>query len=670
MRAVVGQWYNTPSDQRHQRRLDLKERVVVNRQAREGLSRLFRDKCAFCESSLGASSSGEVERFRPFAEATNLSGEGSPDHYTWLVAEWGNLYLTCAACSRAKRSLFPVQGPRAPILTPWANIHDFEVALLLDPCLDEPDLHLQFLEGGYVQPLSLKGETTIKVLNLNRSGLVQARADTWSLVDSALASDAAGSVVATLLSPDRPHLAAALAASRTFRQRSSAGGPVPVRPSPTVRMAPERRSADEILATDDEAFRLTARPLRRVEITNFRALRDVKLDFEEPSTGGAPWLMLLGENATGKSTILQAIALALAGVEEAQRHTRPSKVISSGAHSGSVKVWFWDQDEAAELYFQRGNRWFTGTPRPSAIVLGYGAMRYAERKPRLFEASPPFSRITPLMAPLARIRYPGRWLVELDAQRFDVAAKVLSVILPDIAQGVMRRGPSAPYFDLPGHQASLTELSAGYQTIVGLCADIMRLLFERWDTLASATAIVLIDEIDAHLHPQWAMRIVSALRQAFPQVQFIASTHDPLTLRGLVDGEVALLRRDETGEILVDQNLPRIEGLRVDELLTSRVFGLNSTLDPEAERLLDLFYELRALPPTPEREAAIQQIRDRIGDREALGRTDSERLMLKVADEFYRRVEADRRQSPPLSDETLSRLREIVAEPVNRGSST
>lgn len=461
VRTAVDQWYSTPPDRRHQRRPDLKERVIINRQARDDLSRLFRDKCAFCESPLGASSSGEVERFRPLGEATNLSGEGSPDHYTWLMAEWGNLYLTCAACSRAKRSLFPVQGPRAPLLTPWDNIHNSEVALLLDPCLDEPDLHLEFLEGGYVQPLSQKGEATIKVFNLNRSRLVEARADTWNLVDNALASDAASSVVATLLSPDRPHLAAARAASRTFGQRSSARGPVRVRPSSTIRMAPERRSADEILATDDEAFRLTARPLRRVEITNFKALREATLDFEEPSTGGAPWLMLLGENATGKSTILQAIALALAGVDEAHRHTQPSKVISSGAHSGTVRVWFWDHDEAAELHFRRGSRRFTGTPRPSAIVLGYGAMRYAERKPRRFEASPPFSRITPLMAPLARIRYPGRWLIELDTQRFDAAAKVLSVILPDIAQGVMRRGPNAPYFDLPGHQASLGELSAG-----------------------------------------------------------------------------------------------------------------------------------------------------------------------------------------------------------------
>jgi len=83
------------------------------------------------------------------------------------------------------------------------------------------------------------------------------------------------------------------------------------------------------------------------------------------------------------------------------------------------------------------------------------------------------------------------------------------------------------------------------------CA-IMKMLFERWDNLTSASAIVLIDELDAHLHPRWKMRIVSSLRKAFPQVQFIASTHDPLVLRGIRNNEVAVLRRVSGEGTIVD----------------------------------------------------------------------------------------------------------------------
>lgn len=189
----------------------------------------------------------------------------------------------------------------------------------------------------------------------------------------------------------------------------------------------------------------------------------------------------------------------------------------------------------------------------------------------------------------------------------------------------------------------------------------MRLLFERWDTLSSATAIVLIDELDAHLHPRWSMRVVQALRDAFPQVQFVASTHDPLTLRGLRNGEVALLRRDDDGKIVADQHLPALEGLQVNEILTSRVFGLDSTMDPETEALFDEFYHLRSLPADPARDARIAEIRARVGDREALGRSESERLMLQAAEEFVREAAGSPDAGVALRAETLARLREIAA---------
>lgn len=65
-------------------------------------------------------------------------------------------------------------------------------------------------------------------------------------------------------------------------------------------------------------------------------------------------------------------------------------------------------------------------------------------------------------------------------------------------------------------------------------------------SLAFSRAVVLIDEIEAHLHPRWKMRIVTALREALPNVTFIMTTHDPLCLRGLRAGEVMVFRRIES----------------------------------------------------------------------------------------------------------------------------
>ena len=61
--------------------------------------------------------------------------------------------------------------------------------------------------------------------------------------------------------------------------------------------------------------------------------------------------------------------------------------------------------------------------------------------------------------------------------------------------------------------------------------------------------VVLIDELDLHLHPRWQRRVVDDLRRTFPRVQFFATTHSPLVLAGLSPGEVILLERDAAGNV-------------------------------------------------------------------------------------------------------------------------
>lgn len=648
-------FYSQSPEVRRRQTFDPPALKNITQQARDAVLRVFQEKCAYCESNVGASSGGYVDLFRPRRDASALSGEGAPDHYGWLAYEWENLYLACPACSRAKRSLFPVEGPRAPVMSPIEQVREIESALLIDPCIDEPEDHLVFLEDGVVEARSDRGAATIKILGLNRLELVRQRAAVWQRV-SVLVRRGLLAEAARETSADATWAATARAAVASAREgyvgRSSGRAFDPS----------EWRTAEDILAADEEAFRLTARTLRRVRIRNFRALRDVEIVFADPGSEAVPWLTLLGENATGKSSALQAVALALAGAQEAGRLSRPSRVLATGANHGSVEVWFWDKDEPAELTFQRGHRRFSGTQGPSAIVLAYGALRYAERRTRQADLSPRFSRIAPIIEPIAKIRYPGSWIANLDSMHFDTVARAMLSILPETASALVhRRNDGRISFELNGHSASLAELSAGYQAIVGMCADIMRLLFERWDTLSSATAIVLIDEIDAHLHPRWAMRIVGVLREAFPQVQFITSTHNPLTLRGLKNQEIALVRLDETRGVVVDQDLPSVEGMWVDELLTSRVFGLHSTADPQVEHLLQEYYHLRASPPDTANERRMIEIRERIGDRGLLGRSDTEQLMLEAARAFIESVDEEERSSGALRNETLQQLGRIAA---------
>jgi hypothetical protein len=128
--------------------------------------------------------------------------------------------------------------------------------------------------------------------------------------------------------------------------------------------------------------------------------------------------------------------------------------------------------------------------------------------------------------------------------------------------------------------------------VLATVIDILEVTLRLWPTPESAEGIVLLDEIGAHLHPTWRMRVVTGLRRMLPSMQFITTTHEPLCLRGLEDGEVVLMRRDAKDRAYATVDLPSTHDLRVDQLLTSKHFGLSTTLDPVIDDLFDEYYQL------------------------------------------------------------------------------
>jgi predicted ATP-binding protein involved in virulence len=201
--------------------------------------------------------------------------------------------------------------------------------------------------------------------------------------------------------------------------------------------------------------------------------------------------------------------------------------------------------------------------------------------------------------------------------------------------------------------------------MIALAADLMSFLIMRFGSMEEARGVVLIDELGAHLHPRWQMRVVHLFRTAFPNLQFIATTHDPLCLRGLEDDEVTVLQRAK-GTIfpLAPSEIPRISGLHVDELLTSEVFGLKSTVDPRIEQLFDEYYALLAKQRrTDADQLAINEKRAELDRYEQRGATRRERLALDIADQFFAEADVtpDRDARLALSETAKARLRELWA---------
>ena len=104
-------------------------------------------------------------------------------------------------------------------------------------------------------------------------------------------------------------------------------------------------------------------------------------------------------------------------------------------------------------------------------------------------------------------------------------------------------------------------------------------------------AILLIDEIENHLHPTWQRRVIPALLEHFPGLQIFATTHSPFVVAGLKAGQVHLLRRNEDGVVTATTNTEDIVGWTADEILRT-MMGVE---DPTDATTAEAARELRQL---------------------------------------------------------------------------
>ncbi len=602
-RKRAQRFFRRPTERRAQQAFDFDASLYAADEVRASLGELFQGKCAYCEQPLPASAL-VVDHFRPRSGAVGLHGSFNLDDYWQLAYEWSNLYAACPECSLLKGSRFPVEGDQP---------------LLLDPCVDDPEQHLVFLDDGRVATLDERGRVTIAVLGLNRSSLVATRLA--ALAEPPEAFDTALPFAAM-------HRQLGLDVPKT-RRRALARG-----------FAEAQAAQDDYSVADEEAkeeYFIRMRLIERIVIRNLRIVKDLELEL--PRAAGphqAPWLMLLGENGSGKSSVLHAVGLALMGDEYRNAlGLDASKFVRHRAHSGFVEVYLTDSAEPIRLEFDRNSPKFEGTPpEPKVLLLGYGATRLLPRGDAQPQPARTIARVDNLYNPFVPLTDAVEWLLALDDDAFASIARTLRILLLlDENERVERHGDRIDVGGVP-----LEHLSDGFQSLLALAADIMAVMISRWPAMEAAEGIVLIDELDAHLHPRWRMRIVQSLRDVFPRVQFLASSNDPLCLRGLRNGEVVVMRRNEKNEAVVLTDVPPIEGLRVDQLLTSEFFGLYSTIDPSLDQLFDEYYLLKAKPRLTKAEAARQaELDERLAELQVLGSTRRERLVLEAADDFLAR---------------------------------
>ena len=174
-----------------------------------------------------------------------------------------------------------------------------------------------------------------------------------------------------------------------------------------------------------------------------------------------------------------------------------------------------------------------------------------------------------------------------DKRRLQKVKQVLATVLPDVGceENIRILGPeilsspsepSGVRFKTPYGVVPLSALSLGYQTTITWIADLALRLYERYpdspDPL-SEPGIVLIDEVDLHLHPHWQRRMMDDLSTCFPAVQFIATAHSPLVVQAAESGNLAVVQKRE-GQAWIEMHSESVSGWRADQILASDLFGV------------------------------------------------------------------------------------------------
>lgn len=659
-RVAVSEYLAQPESYRRQHRFQVRSEVYGHQDVVAQLQQMSSQKCAYCESYVGRL---EFDHFRPKAGALDFEGRFSPDHYLWLAYEWDNLFLVCTSCNRYKAGKFPVYRERAAVGAMREQLAA-EEPVLLCPTVDRIPSHLAAdTKTGLIRPLSDRGAATVELLQLNRELLVDARRNQLNAVRAH--HHTAKSHLAAGKQPQLGWLSEILRGASQFsmfgrayaeehaaefaRIIAGSGSSVLALELESLRRAePDvavRRKRVEASRTVKAA---RTRYIENVLIENFRGIESLEMATSS-STELAPWAMIIGENGVGKSSVLHAIALALSHAVGRPARLSPSDVARRGATSGRIALTITGEQAPAELSYDVGGRFRYSGPRLDIPVAGYGATRMpprrgggSSRKGRTHIKNL-FDGYEPLIAP-------APWLQSRTKAAFDYAVAALRKVLTLRDDDDIVREGDGVYVTMHGTTLDFDDLSDGYRSMAALVTDLIAYLQRDPERgLESVEGVVLLDEIGANLHPRWKMRVVVALRNALPRVQVFATTHDPLCLRGTYDAEVQVMRRIG-GRVVLRDDLPSVEGLRVDQLLMSEYFGLSSTIDPAVEADFARYYELLANDRrTPEEDEETQRLAARLEPISLPGLSRRERLVLQFVDEFLAREE--REFDPAVVDE-------------------
>lgn len=300
--------------------------------------------------------------------------------------------------------------------------------------------------------------------------------------------------------------------------------------------------------------------IKSIDIKNFYSIKNINLE----NLKDKKEIYILGENGDGKSLFLQALTVGLKGVEE-----------------GDVFNLVKSQKEHYELRIEdSGNNMYDSKENIYKNIFAYGANRNNNCQMKEDETG-----YLTLFNPSWDLKNPIEWLKYLDHSEKSGKANIVSV---EMAKRLLNElldkdveidiFPETVTFKEKGSLVTFEQLSAGYKGVITIIADLLVRLSENQPHVTNINefkGIVLIDEVELHLHPKWKYNFVKKLRDIFPKIQFIMTTHSPTVLLGASKEAVFYKIYKEDGEVKISNQMAN-EGYTNNSLISSPLFDLGT----------------------------------------------------------------------------------------------
>jgi hypothetical protein len=424
--------------------------------------------------------------------------------------------------------------------------------------------------------------------------------------------------------------------------------------------------------------------IQRVALDNLKGFRSLDFSFQRPNGDFAGWNVLTGDNGSGKTTLLKAIALALVG-PDVGRALLPSLRgwIREGTKSAEIAVQikahdqdkfttgrrysdaFWSEIElqqngGPEVSMKSGNKrrrdkrgplngpWAENTG--GWFAAGYGPFRRlygsSTEAQRLMSGPNRVARFATMFKEDATLLECEIWLMDLSHKELEGRPrekKVLEQVRALLNDDFLRNGLRVERVDsdglwlreATGTVLSLADMSDGYRSALALLIDILRHMDQVYGEehlvepggdrfVVPHPGVVLIDEIDAHLHPAWQREIGFWLKARFPRVQFLVTTHSALVCQAADENGIFHLPPpgSEPPFQVLEEDYWKIVRSKADDVYLSPAFGLTHTRSPEAVKARQGYARLKS------KKKAVALTREEIGQLKLFERfVDPEELM-------------------------------------------